>query len=145
MIILDTNVISELMKERPDSRVAQWLSLQRPQDLALTAFAIAEISRGLSRLPKGKRRNTFEQNFTSFVHEAFTGRIFPFDEDAALLCGNLANMREKVGMTADPVDLMIASIAKSHNASIATRNIKDFSGCGIILINPWEKGAGGKN
>ena len=143
MIILDTNVISELMKEQPDSQVKQWIGAQKPQDLALTA--IAEITRGLSRLPKGKRRHTLEQNFSAFFHEAFGGRIFPFDEDAALLYGGLSATREQAGMKADPVDLMIASIAKNHSASIATRNIKDFKGCEITLINPWEKRNSGKN
>jgi len=139
MIILDTNVISELMKEQPDLQVKQWIGAQKPQDLALTAIAIAEITRGLFRLPKGKRRDILEQNFTAFVHDAFGGRIFPFDEEAALLYGGLSATREQAGMKADPVDLMIASIAKNHNASIATRNIKDFTGCEITLINPWEK------
>ena len=83
MIILDTNVISELMKEQPDPQVKQWIGSQRPQDLALIAITIAEITRGSSRLPKGKRRHTLEQNFLAFVHDAFGGRIFPFDEDAA--------------------------------------------------------------
>jgi len=145
MIILDTNVISELMKEQPDSQVKQWIGSQKPQDLALTAIAIAEITRGLSRLPKGKRRNILGQNFTAFVHDAFGGRIFPFDEEAALLYGGVSATREQAGMKADPVDLMIASIAKNHNASIATRNIKDFKVCEITLINPWEKRNSGKN
>ena len=145
MIILDTNVISELMKEQPDPQVKQWIGSQKPQDLALTAIAIAEIARGLSPLPQSKRRHTLEQNFSAFVHEAFGGRIFPFDEDAALLYGGLSASREQAGMTADPVDLMIASIAKNHSASIATRNIKDFTGCEITLINPWEKRNSGKN
>jgi len=145
MIILDTNVISELMKEQPDSQVKQWIGSQKPKDLALTPIGIAEITRGLSRLPKGKRRDILEQNFTAFVHDAFGGRIFPFDEEAALFYGGLSAMREQAGMKADPVDLMIASIAKNHNASIATRNIKDFTGCEITLINLWEKRNSGKN
>ena len=143
MIILDTNVISELMKEQPDSQVKQWIGSQKPQDLALTA--IAAIIRGLSRLPKGKRGHILEQNFTAFVHDAFGGRIFPFDEEAALFYGGVSATREQTGMKADPVDLMIASIAKNHNASIATRTIKDFTGCEITLINPWEKRNSGKN
>lgn len=144
MIILDTNVISELMKDQHDPQVKQWIGSQRPQDLALTAIAIAEITRGLSRLPKGKRHYTLEQNFTAFVREGFGGRIFPFDEAAALLYGGLSARREQAGLKADPVDLMIASIAKNYNASIATRNIKDFTGCEINLINPWEKKNNGR-
>jgi predicted nucleic acid-binding protein len=145
MIILDTNVISELMKEQSDSQVKQWIGSQKPKDLALTPIGIAEITRGLSCLPKGIRRDILEQNFTAFVHDAFGGRIFPFDEEAALFYGGLSATREQAGMTADPVFLVIASIAKNHNASIATRNIKDFTGCAITLSNPWEKCNSGKN
>jgi len=139
MIILDTNVISELMKDQPDTQVKQWIGSQRPQDLALTAIAIAAITRGLSRLPKGKRRHTLKQNYLAFVHDVFGGCILPFDEDAAHLHGGLSAKREQAGMKAEPVDLIIASIAKSCKASIATRNIRDFTGCEITLINPWEK------
>jgi predicted nucleic acid-binding protein len=138
MIILDTNVIAELMKEQPYPHVKEWIGAQKPHDLALTAITIAEISRGLSRLPKGKRRHTLEQNFTAFIHAAFGGRTFPFDDDAAYVYGELSALREQAGRKGDPVDLMIASIAKHNSAAIATRNIKDFTECGITLINPWK-------
>ncbi len=138
MIILDTNVIAELMREDPDSHVAAWIQGMAVQKLALTAIAIAEILRGIERLPKGKRREKLEQSFKEFIQKGFRGRIFPFDEESAYLYGGIATGREKAGLSVDPVDLMIAAIAKKLQASIATRNIKDFEGCGLTLINPWH-------
>ena len=138
MIILDTNVISELMKEAPNPHVTQWINRQKAHELALTVIAIAEIMRGLSRLPKGKRRQRLEFNFRAFVRDAFAGRTLPFDEQAALVYGELSASREKAGLAIDPVDLMILSIAETHQASIATRNVRDFEGCDVPLINPWK-------
>ncbi len=138
MIILDTNVISELMREEPHENVRVWVASQKPTNLSLTAIAIAEIQRGLARLPKGKRRSTLESNFSAFITEAFGDRILSFDEEAAYIYGGMAAKREKEGFNIDAVDLMIAAIVKSQNASIATRNTKDFEGCGIKIINPWE-------
>ncbi|MBZ0257346.1 type II toxin-antitoxin system VapC family toxin [bacterium] len=138
MIILDTNVISELMRETPHENVKAWIAANKPTDLSLTTITIAEIQRGLARLPKGKRRNTLELKFSTFISEAFSGRIYSFDEDAAIVYGKVAAKREKEGFNTDAVDLMIAAIVKSRNASIATRNTKDFDGCGIQVINPWE-------
>ena len=137
MIILDTNVIAELMREEPDSHVASWIQGIAVTKLALTVIAIAEILRGIERLPKGKRRQRVEQSFKELIQKGFSGRILPFDEDSAYLYGGIAAGREKVGLSVDPVDLMLASIAKNIQASIATRNIKDFEGCGLTLINPW--------
>lgn len=138
MIILDTNVIAELMREEPDAHVAVWTQGMEIKHLALTAIAIAEILRGIERLPKGKRRQRLEQSFKEFIQKGFRGRILPFDEEAAYWYGGLATGREKAGLSVDPVDLMIAAIAKNLQASIATRNTKDFEGCGITLINPWK-------
>ena len=138
MIILDTNVISELMREVPDASVANWVQQIEGKNFALTVITIAEILRGIERLPKGRRRQKLEQNFQAFIQAGFSGRLLSFDEPAALLYGKLAACREKAGFTVDPVDLMIASIAQQHHASIATRNTKDFEGCGLILINPWQ-------
>ena len=138
MIILDTNVISELMREEPHKNVKAWIAVHKPANLSLTTIAIAEIQRGLARLPKGKRRNLLGNNFSIFVKDAFGGRILSFDEKAAYIYGGIAAKREKEGFNTDAVDLMIAAIVKSQNASIATRNTKDFEGCGIKIINPWN-------
>jgi predicted nucleic acid-binding protein len=138
MIILDTNVISELMRENPEAKVKQWIGQQKAVHLSLTTITIAEIQRGLMRLPSGKRRTNLEVNFNHFLAAAFAGRIFSFDQDAAYLYGEITARREHAGFHVDAVDLMIASIAKSQNAQVATRNTKDFKGCGVELINPWE-------
>ena len=138
MIILDTNVISALMREAPDSSVKAWISRQKSIYLGSTTVTIAEIQRGLARLLVGKRRSQLTASFANFVAEAFSGRIYTFDEDAAWLYGDIAAKCESEGINTDAVDLMIAVIAKSHNAAIATRNTKDFVGCGIEIINPWK-------
>jgi len=85
MIILDTNVIAELMREEPDSRVASWIQRMDTKNLALTVIAIAAILRGIERLPKGKRRQRLERHFKEFIQKGFNGRIFPFDEVSAYL------------------------------------------------------------
>lgn len=138
MIILDTNVISELMRENPEPKVRTWLSRQKPANLAITSIGIAEIQRGLKRLPEGRRRSYLEASFSAFISEAFEGRILSFDEYAAYVYGDIAAKREKEGFNTDAVDLMIAAIVKSAEASLATRNIKDFEGCDISIINPWK-------
>ncbi|PHR62206.1 MAG: VapC toxin family PIN domain ribonuclease [Robiginitomaculum sp.] len=138
MIILDTNVISELMRSTPDRHVLAWFASQKPSNLAITAIAIAEIQRGILRLPVGKRRANLSASFLEFVEEAFHGRILAFDASAAYIYGEIASEREKSGFNTDSVDLMISAIVKNHKASIATRNTKDFKDCGIKLINPWE-------
>ncbi len=138
MIILDTNVISELMREKPHENVKAWIAAHKPANLSLTTIVIAEIQRGLVRLPKGRRRKTLESNFSTFITDAFSDRIFSFDEEAAYIYGGIAAKREKEGFSTDTVDLMIAAIVKSQNASIATRNTTDFEGCGIKIINPWN-------
>lgn len=139
MIVLDTNVISELMRPAPDENVSRWIAKQKTINLAVTSITLAEIHRGLSRLPKGKRRKDLETRFTAFIHQGFMGRILPFDEYAADTYGEIASSREKKGLHCDAVDLMIASIACNLNAAIATRNTGDFDGCGLKLINPWEE------
>lgn len=136
MIILDTNVISELMRELPDPNVKQWITAQKPIHFGITTITIAEIPRGLMRLPLGKRRSRLATSFTAFITEAFSGRIFPFDEEAAYNYGKIAAKCKTEGNNTDAVDLMIAAIAKSRQAAIATRNTKDFAGCNLEIINP---------
>jgi predicted nucleic acid-binding protein len=138
MILLDTNVISELMKQQPDAGVVAWIGRQSPAALGITTITIAEIERGLARLPKGRRRQRLEVGFAAFVKEGFIGRIDAFDEESARVYGQIAAKREAEGFNTDAVDLMIAAIAKVHNASVATRNTKDFDGCDLKVINPWQ-------
>lgn len=137
MIVLDTNVISEVMRETPDEQVVTWLGRQKSLNLAVTTITLAEIQRGLKRLPAGKRRKQLETNFFHFIARGFQGRVLPFDEQAARMYGDVCAQRESKGLHADALNLMIAAIVKSANASLATRNVSDFEQCGIKLINPW--------
>ncbi|PCI83431.1 MAG: VapC toxin family PIN domain ribonuclease [Hyphomicrobiales bacterium] len=140
MIILDTNVISELMKPSPDLAVKDWVARQKAVNLAVSTITIAEIQYGILLLPQGKRRLRLQSNFEAFIDGAFLGRIFAFDEASAYIFGEIAAERKKSGFNTDSVDLMIAAIAKQNRADIATRNVKDFVGCGIGVINPWLGG-----
>jgi len=141
VIILDTNVISEIMRPEPNAGVKAWLAAQDPLALAVTSITVAEIQRGIVRLPKGKRRKGLEDRFAAFIEASFTGRLLAFDEAAAYSCGQAAARREQKGLHADAVDMMIAGIVVSTKASLATRNTSDFEECGIRLINPWQAGS----
>lgn len=141
MILLDTNVISEMMRDEPDGRVAAWMGSQKSLHLTVSTITLAEIQRGLKRLPVGKRRKVLEASFAEFIARGFEGRVLAFDEAAARIYGDVCAQRESKGLHADPVDLMIAATAKASDAGIATRNTADFEHCGIKLINPWRSGA----
>lgn len=138
MKILDTNVISELMREEPDEHVARWVAREAIANLWVSVITLAEIGRGLKRLPAGRRREVLEGRFSDFIRKGFGGRVLAFDEAAAACYGEIAAAREAAGLHVDAVDLMIAAIAKQAGAAIATRNTGDFEGCGIAVINPWD-------
>jgi predicted nucleic acid-binding protein len=137
VIILDTNVTSELMRAQPDPAVIAWLADQSPTDLFSTAVTVAEISYGLERLPRGRRRKSLEQAYQS-VSVGMADDILPFDVDAALLYGSLMARMEQAGTPIDPMDAEIACIAASRGATVATRNECDFADCGVRLVNPWR-------
>ena len=137
MIILDTNVTSELMRARPDAAVTAWVAAQRPTELFSTAVTVAEITYGLERLPRGRRRTSLEQSYRSLFVE-MADHILPFDVEAALVYGRLVSAKERAGNAIDPMDAQIASIAASRDMALATRNERDFAGCGVRIVNPWR-------
>ncbi|HEX3195945.1 MAG TPA: type II toxin-antitoxin system VapC family toxin [Propionibacteriaceae bacterium] len=137
MIILDTNVTSELMRAQPDPAVTAWLAAQPPTELFSTVVTVAEISYELQRLPRGRRRRSLEQSYDSlFVDMA--DHVLRFDVEAALLYGPLVATKERAGIAMDPMDAQIACIAACRGAMIATRNERDFADCGVRLVNPWR-------
>lgn len=138
MIVLDTNVISELMRPAPDAHVKAWLAEQDPLHLTTTTITVAELQRGIVRLPRARQRRSLEKRFSDFVEEAFGERLLTFDRDAAYACGEVSAAREGKGLHADAVDMMIAAIVKTTEATLATRNTRDFEECGIALSNPWR-------
>lgn len=138
MIILDTNVISEMMKSSPSPVVATWLDGQNITQLFITTVTIAEIAYGLHALPEGNRRKSLEEAFNQAILEGFMHRILPFDEEAAHCYGKLMGQRKALGKPMSILDGQIASIANVQGATIATRNIRDFGDCGLQLLNPFE-------
>ena len=138
MIILDTNVLSELMKSKPDKSVVHWIGKHQATSLFITTLTQAEILYGLEILAAGKRRTALKKAAKSMFELDFAGRILPFDTDAAQLFATIAANRKTIGRPISQIDAQIAAIACSHQASLATRNVDDFEECGIDIINPWE-------
>lgn len=138
MIIVDTNIVSEVMRTAPAPVVIEWLNRQETLALFLASTSIAEIEYGLAMMPSGKRRNGLRKAFDQFVTEAFEHRILVFDRESAAAYGELMGKRKQKGRPMSVQDGQIIAIAKVHGFAIATRNIKDFKECGIKLINPFE-------
>ena len=138
MIVLDTNVVSEVMRAAPDPSVVAWLNDQDAFLLYLTAITVAEIRYGLRVLPQGKRRRSLEEGFERILVEGFTGRILPFDEAAAHRYGEVMGRRQEIGRPLDILDGQIAAIAWVNGFSVATRNVQDFLDCGVEILNPFD-------
>ncbi|HWA90550.1 MAG TPA: type II toxin-antitoxin system VapC family toxin [Rhizomicrobium sp.] len=137
MIILDTNVLSEPTRAAPSIVVRRWLQSQAIQDLYTTAITEAEMMGGVAILPAGRRRDALTQQVERLFGEDFQGRILAFDEDAARAFPAVARVAH--GRPMMEPDRQIAAIARAHGATLATRNIKDFAGCGLTLVNPWTE------
>jgi toxin FitB len=139
MIILDTNVLSELIKRQGSTVVRNWVAEQPVTSLFTTTITQAEILYGIAILPEGKRKDEIYQAATLMFAEDFVGSILAFDESAAVAFANISAQRRLSGTPISQADAQIAAICYSHNAAIATRNVTDFAGCGIFIINPWEE------
>jgi toxin FitB len=140
--ILDTNVVSELISVAPSQAVVHWISSQRLlDDLLITAVTVAEILYGVELLPKGKRRDRLHQNAQAMFAEDFSGRVLPFDEQAARAFAPLTAIRRAQRRPIAEFDAQIAAIVRVHDATLATRNTADFEGCGVRLIDPWQQGS----
>lgn len=137
MIVLDTNIISEMMAAHPEVAVINWLNDQNAVTLFVSTITIAEISYGLRLLPKGQRHRLLQDRFERFIEQAFEQRILNFDEAAARVYGEVMGYRKEIGRPLSVPDGQIASIARMHGFAVATRNIKDFKDCGVEVINPF--------
>lgn len=138
MILLDTNVVSEVMKTRPTDVVVAWLNGQDSAKLYVSAITIGEIVYGLRILPDGKRRSGLRERFERFVSVAFDQRVLSYDEPAARIYGELIADRKELGLPMSVPDGQIAAIARLNHLAVATRNVVDFDNCGIEVINPFE-------
>jgi toxin FitB len=138
-ILLDTNVLSELMRPNPDEHVLDWFDINRRSIFYISAVTKAEIRLGILLLPAGKRQAKLEDLAAKMFFEDFSGRILPFDESSANIYAEIVASRTHAGMPISTEDAQIAAIALSNHLSLATRNLKDFSGIsGLITLNPWE-------
>jgi predicted nucleic acid-binding protein len=138
MFVLDTNVISEPLRPQPDPSVVRWLDAQPRESLFLTTINLAELMAGVEQLPTGKRRHDLELAFSRQILPLFAGRVLAFDERAAHAFAQVHARARSSGRPIAFADGAIAAIALVHRLSLATRNVDDFSGTGVQLINPWQ-------
>jgi len=142
VILLDTNVLSELMRPEPDERVVDWLLAQPAPSIFTSSITRAEILYGVILLAPGKRRDALEAAAQAMFAEDFGGRILGFSADAALPYARIAADRRRAARPISHFDAQIAAIATCSGAAIATRNTADFEGCGVEILNPWTHGLG---
>lgn len=142
MVILDTTVLSEAMKENPDPAVIEWLGNVPVETMLTTAISQAEILYGVRRLPEGARRTRLITAAPDLFTRTFAGRVLPFDDRAASILADIRIGREQTGRPIAREDAMIAAIAMSNGVSVATRDKRGFTGCGKTVVDPWDRSEG---
>jgi predicted nucleic acid-binding protein len=139
VIVVDTNVVSELMKVEPSDAVRAWVVAQNRHELRITAITVAEILYGIERLPGGERKTTLREGAVE-IFSRFGEDVLPFDAAAATVYPEIVDHRDRLGAPISGYDAQIAAICRTQGACLATRNEKDFEGIGVELINPWSSG-----
>jgi len=138
MILLDTNVISEMMRERPEPAVSAWLDKQPEEELWTASVVLAELLSGIDMMPVGRKQRALSEAVEAMIAEDFRGQILDFDLRAARQYGHILATRRKMGRPIREFDAQIAAIASVHRAALATRDVKDFIACGLKVIDPWS-------
>jgi predicted nucleic acid-binding protein len=138
LILLDTNILSEVIRPAPAPVVLRWLGAQTIGSVFISAVTEAELRYGVALLPDGKRRAGLAAAIAAMLEVDFAGRILPFDSSAAIAYAEIASGRCHAGRPIAQADAEIAAIARSRGAALATRNVTDFVDCGVKIINPWE-------
>ena len=141
MILLDTDVVSELMRPAPPGEVLGWFGRQVAGELHLGTVSEAELRRGVAILPEGRRRDALAAASDAMIAEDFADRVLPFDSAAAVAFASVFAERRAAGRPIGFPDCQIAAIARARGAAVATRNVGDFAGCGIDMIDPWDEGS----
>jgi len=136
--LVDTNVPSELTREKPDARVATFLKSAERENVFLSVMTIGEVCKGIDMLPPGQKRSLLQDWLELDLRSWFTGRILPVTEAIAERWGHLAATAKEQGLTLAVVDGVIAATAVEHGLTLVTRNEKDFAGLGVALLNPWD-------
>ncbi len=139
MIVLDTNVISGLMHPAPDAALVGWIDRQPVDSLWLTSMTVMEVRFGIELLAHGRRRRRFVESFLRLLDETLRGRVLSFDREAADRAAEFAARRRVAGHPIEFRDAEIAGIVAAHNATLATRNIRDFESLAIQIANPWDR------
>ena len=137
MIILDTNIVSETLRPTPWTRVLEWMRSEPAAALFTTAITESELLYGVALLPEGRRRQSLESVIDVIFAEDLAGRVLPFDSAAAREFADIAASRRRAGRPISEADARVAAIARSRGAALATRNVEDFAGCRLELIDPW--------
>ena len=137
-VLLDTNVLCELLRARPDPSVLGWLGRQSPESVFASSVTEAEMLLGARLLPVGKRRSALRAALQAMFEDDFGGRILAFDSGAAKVYADVVHSRRTAGRPISQFDAQIAAIARHHGARLATRNVRDFDGCGVEIIDPWR-------
>lgn len=138
MIVLDTNVVSEILRPEPELKVRTWLDDQNKGDVFLSVISIAELRYGALIMPQGERRKSFIMALDRILRQDFRFNKLSFDDSAAEAYGSIAADRHRIGRPTKQMDGQIAAICYTQGAAVATRNVKDFEECGIDIINPWD-------
>jgi toxin FitB len=142
LIVLDTNVVSEMMRPAPDANVLNWLNVQVADELWLNSVVVSELMFGIARLPGGARKRELADTFAAMLSEDFAGRVLSFDLEAAVIYAALAAGCEAKGRPVAMADGQIAAVCLAHGAKLASRNSKHFEGLGLLLVNPWDAASG---
>jgi predicted nucleic acid-binding protein len=138
VIVLDTNVLSALMRTKPDTVVVEWLDRQAADSIWITSITVFEARFGLSLMPKGRRRSSLERAFDRVVAEDLSSRVLNLDEMAAVTASQFAAERQRAGRIIDLRDTLIAGIAQARRATIVTRNTRHFEGLDVPVVDPWQ-------
>ncbi|MBY5788424.1 type II toxin-antitoxin system VapC family toxin [Rhizobium leguminosarum] len=136
-LLLDTNVLSEVTRPRPDARVLQWLDSLDEDRSFISVVSIAEIRRGVALMESGRKRDALAEWLAQDLPQRFEQRVTPFDQPVAIVWGDLMGLAKRSGRGLSSMDGLIAATAIAHDLTLATRNIKDFEGFGIELVDPW--------
>ena len=136
-VLLDTNVVSELIRKAPDPAVETWATGRPLEDMFFSAVSEAELRYGAAILPAGRRRESLISDIERMLRDAFEDRILPFDSDAARAYADIAAARRSTGRPVAPADCQIAAIARSRDMAVATRNVRDFEDIDVEVFDPW--------
>ncbi len=139
MIVLDTNVLSELWRLAPDRNVLAWMDAQIVETLFLSAITVAELRFGLAAMPQGKRRTIYQERMEREVLPTFTGRVLPFDLDASKSYADLMARARAEGLAIGKADGYIAATAAARGMIVATRDTRPFQAAGLAVIDPWDR------